>query len=269
MKKKTLKEEATEQDIRDAAEADLEVFITLVSPKQVLGSIHREWCRWSTRQSAKSHQLTLLPRDHQKSRMIAYRVCWEITRHPWWRVLYISSTSNLAEKQLKLIKDILTSPIYRRYWPEMVHPDEGKREKWTNSEISVDHPKRKEEGVAEPTIFTGGLTTSLTGFHCDVAVCDDIVVYENAYTEEGRSKVRGQYSLLASIEGAEAMEWVVGTRYEARDIYGDLQKMEMDLYDDSGDIVGSEPIFEVFERQVESNGDGTGEFLWPRQQRYD
>jgi phage terminase large subunit-like protein len=65
------------------------------------------------------------------------------------------------------------------------------------------------------------------------------------------------------------MEWVVGTRYESRDIYGDLQKMEMDLYDDSGDIIGSEPIFEVFERQVESNGDGTGEFLWPRQQRYD
>lgn len=267
--KRKLDAQVTDNDIRLAAERDLETFITLIAPKQVLGSIHRELCRWMTRQDAKSHQLVLLPRDHQKSRMAAYRVVWEITRHPWWRFLYISSTSNLAEKQLKLIKDILTSPKYTYYWPEMINKDEGKREKWTNSEISVDHPKRKEEGVAEPTIFTGGLTTSLTGFHCDVAICDDIVVYENAYTEDGRSKVRAQYSLLSSIEGGEAMEWVVGTRYESRDIYGDLQRMEMDIYDETGNIVASEPIFEVFERQVENSGDGTGEFLWPRQQRYD
>ena len=142
-----------------------------------------------TRQGAKSHQLILLPRDHQKSRMIAYRTAWEITKKPWLRVLYISSTSGLAEKQLSLIKTILTSPIYRRYWPEMIHKDEGKRERWTISDISVDHPLRKEEGVAEPTIFTGGLTTSLTGFHCDIAVLDDVVVQENAYTQDGPDKI--------------------------------------------------------------------------------
>lgn len=260
----------TKQDqIREAAEADLETFIRLIAPKQVLGQVHVDLCHWWERNDRRSHQLVLLPRDHGKSRLIAYRVAHYITKHPDCRILYISATSNLAEKQLKFIKDILTSPIYTRYWPDMVHPEEGKREKWTNSEISVDHPKRKEEGIRDPTVFTGGLTTSLTGLHCDVAVYDDVVVYENAYTEEGRRKVESQYSLLASIEGADSQEWVCGTRYHPKDLYSKLLNMKEEIFDDNGDIVDEEPIFEVFERQVEDAGDGTGQFLWPRQQRSD
>lgn len=256
--------------VRLHAEADLETFIRLVHPGRVLGSIHAELIQWWTRSDSKSHQLTLLPRDHGKSAMIAYRVAWEITRNPAIRVLYISSTANLATKQLKFIKDILTSPIYRRYWPEMVHENEGNREKWTETEFAVDHPIRKAEAIRDPTVFTAGLTTSITGLHCDIAVLDDVVVKENAYTVEGREKVKQQYSLLSSIEGADAREWVVGTRYHPSDLYADLIGMEIDLYSDDGDeIDGAEPLYEVFERQVEDRGDGTGQFLWPRQQRYD
>ncbi len=256
-------------EIRLAAEQDLITFIHLVSPKSVLGSVHEELCRWWTREDALTHQLVLLPRDHQKSRMVAFRVAWEITKRPWIRVLYISATANLAEKQLKFIKDIFTSDIYRRYWPEMINEEEGKRAKWTNSEIEVDHPLRKEEGVRDPTIFTGGLTTSLTGLHCDVAVLDDTVVYENAYTKEGRDKVQSQYSLLSSIEEADPLEWIVGTRYHPKDLYGACMSMQEEVFDDDGDIKETTPVYEVFERAVEDLGDGTGEFLWPRQSRGD
>jgi hypothetical protein len=201
--------------------------------------------------------------------MVAYRVVWELTKNPLLRVLYISATANLAEKQLGFMKGIFTSDIYRRYWPEHIHPEEGKRLKWTSSEISLDHPDRKKENIRDPSIFTGGLTTSLTGLHCDIAVLDDCVVYENAYTGEGREKVKSQYSLLSSIEGAEAKEWVVGTRYHPIDLYNDLMQMQEELYDKDGNKIGEEPIYEIFERAVENRGDGTGEFLWPRQQRKD
>jgi phage terminase large subunit-like protein len=204
-----------------------------------------------------------------KSALLAYRACWDITRNPAIRILYISSTANLAEKQLKMIKDILTSRNYRRYWPEMIHEDEGKREKWTQSEISIDHPLREKEGIRDPTVFTGGLTTSLTGLHCDEAFLDDVVVQENAYTEEGRDKVKQQYSLLASIEGAEAKEYVVGTRYHPKDLYSDMEQMRTEVFDDSGEVVDEVEVYEVFQRQVEDRGDGAGEFLWPRQQRAD
>tara|TARA_Y100001963_G_C6789717_1_gene454808 strand:- start:2068 stop:3627 length:1560 start_codon:yes stop_codon:yes gene_type:complete len=255
--------------IREAAEADLETFIRLIAPKNVMGAVHQELCEWWTRSEAKHHQLVLLPRDHAKSRYAGFRAAWYITKNPECRIIYISATSNLAEKQLKFIKDILTHPIYTKYWPEMVHQDEGKREKWTNSEIAVDHPKRKEEAIRDPTVFAAGLTTAYTGMHCDVAVLDDVVVYENAYTEEGRSKVESLYSLISSIEGADAQEWVVGTRYHPLDLYGNMLSLEEEIFDDQGNIVGSEPIYEVFERVVEDNGDGTGQFLWPRQQRSD
>jgi phage terminase large subunit-like protein len=260
---------ATIDQIRQAAETDLVTFIKLVAPEQVLGQCHEDVCNWWTRPDHKSHQLLLFPRDHGKSRLIAYRVAWELTKNPTLRILYISATANLAEKQLGFIKGILTSETYSRYWPDHVHADDGKRTRWTNSEIMLDHPARKKENVRDPSVFTGGLTTSLTGMHCDIAVLDDIVVYENAYTGEGRNKVKSQYSLLSSIEGADAKEWVVGTRYHPADLYNDLLQMSEDLYDEDGNKTGEDNIYEVFERPVEDRGDGTGQMLWPRSQRKD
>lgn len=261
--------ESKKEQIRKAAEASLEVFIRLVHPQRMLGSVHSDIISWWTRQEAKSHQLLLLPRDHQKSALMAYRVAWEVTKNPAIRILYISATSNLATKQLKFIKDILTSDTYRFYWPEMVNEDESKREKWTEGEISVDHPLRKAEAIRDPTIFTAGLTTGITGLHCDTAVADDVVTDDTATTPEGRLKVRTQIDYLASIVGAEGKLWAVGTRYHPLDLYNDMQTMAYTIYDDMGSEVSSDYLYEVFERQVETSGDGTGEYLWPRQQRWD
>lgn len=259
----------SKDSIRQAAEDDLLSFIHLIAPHRVLGAVHRDMIKWWTRQDARDHQMVLLPRDHQKSAMVAYRVAWEITRNPAVTILYISSTSGLAEKQLKFIKDILDTPVYRRYWPDMTHPDEGKREKWTNSEIMVDHPKRKQEGVRDATVFTAGLTTGITGLHCNIAVLDDVVVKENAYTNDGRTKVSNQYSLLSSIETTLAEEWVVGTRYHPKDLYGTLVAIKEDVYNKDGELEDSALVYECYQKEVEDQGDGTGNFIWPRQQRGD
>lgn len=257
------------ETIRQIAESDLEAFIRLVHPQRVLGSVHEVLIRWWTREGAHNHQLVLLPRDHGKSAMVAYRVAWEITRNPTIRVLYISSTASLAIKQLKFIKDILTSDNYRYYWPEMVNQEEAKREKWSETEMSVDHPLRKAEAVRDPTVFTAGLTTNITGLHCDIAVLDDVVVGDNAYTEESRSRVRTQASYLASIAGTNSQIWVVGTRYHPLDLYNDMLEMTYETFDEEGVMVRSESLYELFERQVETRGDGTGQYLWPKQKRYD
>ena len=268
--KKTMNDlETRREERRQLAEASLEEFIKLVHPNRVLGNIHREVISWWTSSNAKSHQLLLLPRDHMKSALIAYRVAWELTRDPTLRVLYISSTSNLATKQLKFIKDIFTNDTYRLYWPDMVCKEEAKREKWTEREISLDHPKRKEENIRDPSIFTAGLTSNIVGMHCDIAVLDDVVVQSNAYTEEGREKVRDQYGLLSSIESANAKEWAVGTRYHPNDLYSTLLEMMIESFDELGSINERVPLFETKEHAVETAGDGTGQFLWPLQQRSD
>lgn len=261
--------EGQRSERRELAEASLESFIELVHPKRFLGNIHREVIKWLTADNASLHQLLLLPRDHMKSALAAYLAAWLITRDPTIRILYISSTSNLATKQLKFIKDILTSDPYRLYWPDMVNKEETKREKWTEREISVDHPKRREESIREPTVFTAGLTTNIVGLHCDVTILDDVVVVGNAYTQDTREKVKEQYGYLSSVEGVNAREVVVGTRYHPLDMYSTLIEMFTEKYDEDGGVIETVPLFDVFERPVETAGDGSGEFLWPRQQRSD
>ncbi len=255
----------TKQQIKDLAEADLLTFIRLVAPHRMLGAVHEELISWWTRPDGMDNQLILLPRDHQKSAMVAYRVAWHLTSHPEQAILYVSATANLAEKQLKMVKDILTSDIYRFYWPEMVNKDENKRERWSVDEISVDHPKRKTESTRDPSIKAVGLTANTTGLHCHVAVLDDIVVPQNAYTQLGREQTRAFYSQLSSIETTGAQEWVVGTRYHPGDIYRDLIDMKEFFYDETEKEDVERPVYEVFERQVETGG----EFLWPKQRRSD
>ena len=155
MKKRPLSDlQLRRQERRKLAEQSLESFINLVHPNRLLGNIHREVISWWTSSNAKPHQLLLLPRDHMKSALIAYRVAWELTKDPTLKILYISSTRNLAIKQLKFIKDMITCDVYRLYWPEMVNREEAKREKWTEGEISVDDPRRRAESIRDPSIFS-------------------------------------------------------------------------------------------------------------------
>src|SRR5206468_10621036 len=192
------------------AETSFLRYIEIIQPMRLLGNIQREVCMWLTRQEASSHQLLLLPRDHMKSAIASLFATWLVVRNPAIRILYISSTSNLATKQLKFMKDIMTSDNFRILWPDMIFPEEAKREKWTEREISVDHPKRRAEYIRDPTIFTAGLTSNIVGLHCDIAILDDVVVESNGYTEEGREKTKNQYSLLSSVETIGARELVVG-----------------------------------------------------------
>lgn len=251
--------------LKARAEADLLTFIKLVAPHRMLGAVHEELCMWWTRDDAKDNQLVLLPRDHQKSVMVAYRVAWWITKHPESTILYVSATAGLAEKQLKFIKDILTSERYRLYWPEMVNEREADREKWSQSEICVDHPVRKKEGIRDSTVMACGITANTTGLHCTVAVMDDVVVPDNAYTETGRESVKAFYSQLSSIETTGAREWVVGTRYHPNDLYKELIEMAEVYWDEIADEEVENLVYETFERTVETNG----EFLWPKMRRTD
>lgn len=262
LKGKTREEQIAE--IRERAENDLNFFAHLVNPPRVYGAVHEELFDWTTRPDGSDNQLVLLPRDHQKSHVAAVYAAWLITREPWTTILYVSATADLAEKQLYAIKNIIDSKIYKRYWPEMIDPDEGKREKWSAMEIIVDNPARADEGVRDPTVKAAGLTTNITGFHANYVFLDDVVVPGNAYTEDGRKKVEAMYSQLSSIKTTGGKTFIVGTRYHPRDLYATVLDRMLDIYED-GELVDRKPLYEVFQKVVETDG----EFLWPKQMRSD
>lgn len=252
-------------EIRIAAENDFKVFCRLVNPKRMYGHVHEEVMDWWQDESSGDDLMLLLPRAHQKSHLAAMFAAWTIVRKPYITILYISATATLAEKQLYAIKNVLTSPKVMSYWPELINEDEGKREKWTTTEISVDHPLRKEEGVRDSTVIASGLTGNITGLHCDFNFIDDAVVPTNAYTEEGRNKVSAMYSQLSSIENTGAKTIVVGTRYHPRDLYHTLLNIKLDVFDDEGELENQIPLFEVKQKVVETED----EFLWPKMMRED
>lgn len=260
------------KQIRETAMSDLFFFAKLVNPGYLYGDIHKEIFKWMQEYNLfgkggdlSSNKLIMLPRAHLKSHMVATWCAWVITRHPEVTMLYVSATAELAETQLYAVQNIIGSSVYQRYFPEYINPQEGNREKWSVKKLSIDHAKRKIEGVRDATIATAGLTTNTTGWHADIIVADDLVVPENAYTEDGREGVRKKASQFTSIRNAGGFTMACGTRYHPSDIYATWKEQQYETYDDEGNVLDRKPVWEVKEYAVEADGI----FIWPRAVRSD
>ena len=255
------------KEMRELALNDLYFFARLVNPGYMYGEVHRQLFRWmqdynlfGQSEGLTSNKLIMLPRAHLKSHMVATWCAWVVTRHPEVTILYVSATSELAMTQLYAIQNILGSTQYRRYFPEYIHPQEGKRERWSQSKLSVDHIKRKQEGIRDSTIATAGLTTNTTGWHADVIVADDLVIPENAYTEDGREAVSKKASQFTSIRNAGGFTMACGTRYHPSDIYAVWRRQEYDIYNEDLEVMDRRPVWDIKEYAVEEDGI----FIWPR-----
>jgi phage terminase large subunit-like protein len=259
------------RELREAAMADLWTFARLVNPGYVYGDIHKQVYDWLSEyelfgmDAENNNKLILLPRGHLKSHMVATWAAWCITNHPEVTILYLSATAELAETQLYAIKTILEGNVYQRYWPEYIHPQDGKRAKWTERKIIIDHEKRSRESIRDATVATAGLTTNTTGWHADVIISDDIVVPENAYTEDGRASVVKKASQFTSIRNAGGFTLAAGTRYHPNDIYETFQKQMYDVYDEDFNLIDRRPVWQTEEHVVEIDM----KFLWPRAVRAD
>jgi len=253
-------------ELREECKHSLWKFASVVEPHRVYGDCHRELFDFWQHSETMSidNTLALMPRDHQKSHCLAVRCAWEIYRNPAITIVYVSATSELAERQLVDIQNIMESRYYTLLSPDMINVDKGKRAMWNTTGISVDHPDRLKEGVRDPTIAIAGLTTNTTGWHCAFLAKDDVVVPQNAYTSDARKKVSSACSQLASVLSTGGVECAVGTRYHPKDHYNSLKVMEENIHDEeTGEILDTKKVYAVHERQVEVNG----VFLWPRQAR--
>lgn len=244
--------------VRGRAEKDLFSFAKLINPHYIYGDVHKDVFKFL--QGPEADQLILLPRSHLKSHCIAVWCTWWIMKHPDTSIIYASGGEDLAQLQLGAIKNLLTSETFSYYWPGYVEEQEGKREEWNVYNIKIDHPKRKESGTRDRTVAARSIDGNMTGLHCDVLILDDIVVPKNAYTMEGRNKVRAGYAQLSSVANAGSITKVVGTRYHGDDIYGSMMSEIVESYDEDGNVVGSYKAYKVMQRVVETDG----VFLWPR-----
>jgi phage terminase large subunit-like protein len=256
---------SSKQQAREILEQDLWEFARYINPHYCYGDIHEEVFRWFTDPDASDHQLLLMPRAHLKSHCIAVWCVWEITRNPATSIVYLSAGEDLATVQVSAIKNMLTCDRYRALWPEMLHKDEGKRDKWASWAFNVDHPERKRRGIRDLTMIVKTVKANATGLHCEHLVFDDVVVPGNAYTETGRREVKAAVSQFASIKNPGANTKGVGTIYHPEDIYRNFKDAMVSEFDEvEGEFVGERPLWNVKTYTCESFGDMTGDFLWPR-----
>ena len=254
------------QEVREYLENNLWAFAQYINPHYCYGDIHRKVFEWLSDPECSDHQLLLLPRAHLKSHCIAVWAVWQITRDPCTTMVYLSAGEDLATVQVDAIKNMLLCDRYKQLWPEMGNEREKDRDKWSAYAISVDHPLRKERGIRDYTIMVKTVKSNAIGLHCSHLVLDDVVIPKFAYTEIGRKEVQRSVSQFASIKNPGAYTKAVGTRYHPADLYSDMKDAETKIFDEDGNITGSEPLWDIMEAKAEDSPDQTmnGTFLWPR-----
>lgn len=251
-------------DLRELLHNDLYQFAKYINPNYCYGEIHERVFAWLSDPDACKKQLLLLPRGHLKSHCIAVWTVWTITRQPWSSIIYVSAGEELAKAQVYAIKNMLTSDEYRLLWPEMINVEDAKRDKWTAWAINVDHPERKRRGVRDATLLVRTVKSNAAGLHCSDLVFDDIVVPNNAYSPAGRTEVRQAVSQFSSVLNPGGRIKAVGTRYHTKDIYGQWETATRRMYSETGEYLRDEKVWDILEEVVESSGDMTGNYLWPR-----
>jgi len=272
----------TLDDLRSQCEQSLYYYAQMMFPDRYFGDVHREMFNFFQRSLEEAMEsgngdnaAALIPRDHQKSFCIAVACSWAITKYPWFTVTYVSSNPKLSERQLTLIKNVFKSEIHRELWPEMLNYVVDVRTKeiahrplgaWTQSEISVDHPKRP-KSEKDPTIAATSAKSTNTGAHYKMCIFDDLVTNENYSSASEREAIREVYQSYASIATTGSIKWLVGTRYGDNDLYADLKEKFYSTFDDeTGEEIESKPLWKWFERTVEDSKmkDGSGTYVWPR-----
>lgn len=273
------------EDIRQQCEQDLFTYAQVMFPTRYFGDVHRDMFAFfqksleeAMRTGQGDNAGALIPRDHQKSFCIAVALSWVITKYPWITAVYVSSNPNLTEKQLTVIKNIFKSDTHRELWPKMLNYERGRTGSWehkpigvwTKTEICVDHPDRP-SSEKDPTIMATSAKSTNTGAHFKICILDDLVTNENYKSPAEREELKEVYQSFASIATTGSIIWAVGTRYGDDDLYSTMMDMNYNIYNDAGEVLENKPVWKFFERKVESSKfmDGSGEFVWPRQQMPD
>lgn len=179
--------------------------------------------------------------------------------------MYLSAGEDLSKDQIYAIKNMMTSDIYKRYWPEMFNEDEGQREQWSAYSFNVDHPDRKRRGIRDHTIIVKTVRSNAIGLHCDLLLLDDVVIPRFADTLTGRRELQRALAQYTSILNPNGTIKAVGTRYNPEDAYQDMIDTVYPLWNaDKKIFEGTKKAWDVYKVEVEDEGNGTGNFIWPR-----
>jgi len=259
--------QTTTTDVAELLNNDCWAYARYMLPDFMFGDIHKEILTEMGKEDRGNNTpnlLTLIPRDHLKSVMLATYATWRIARNPAYTILYITADEDLGKLQMQFMQNIFDSDLFKGVYPDHFYREAGRRDKWTGMAINVDHPLRKERNIRDETIACKTIKSGKVGRHPDEIMYDDLVVPENAYTNVGRREVRSGAAQAVSLAKTNSLMTAVGTTYHPADQYSIWGEAEYEKFTEDGESLGLKPLWKTIIHKVESRDDGTGEYLWPR-----
>jgi hypothetical protein len=207
--------------------------------------------KWLIQAMAKEgDKMILVPRDHMKSSWTKLQIVQDILNDPNIRILLASATKRLVTQELLDIKRILSTPVLRSLFPEII-PDPGKDfngwEKSTEQELTIKRDPEAGYVPQGPQVLAVGVGANITGFHFDIAYLDDVLTEKNVTTADQIQKTIDWWGYLQPMLDTMAPVTVIGTPYHYADLYAVIEREKLlDSIVKRPAIQNGKPIYKYF-----------------------
>jgi hypothetical protein len=179
-----------------------------------LCDMHREWSRLLNAHD----QLQLLCHvESGKSALISVGwTLWQLGRNPNLRIALVSNTQAQSEKILRSISRLIeTSQPLKEVFPGL-----KRSEPWNQTAIAVERSTVSRDA----SVIASGLHGNILGSRFDLVCIDDVLDFESARTEGGRTiATEWIQSTVFSRRTARAQTIVVGTPWHVEDFHHRLE----------------------------------------------
>jgi hypothetical protein len=275
---------------------------------------HRDATDWKFRKDAQFRQLLIMARGHLKSTIfcVGYTL-WRIYQNPNIRMFVGTESLKLSTAFVREIEAYLTDEWLKNYvWNVRPHVDgplipemdsTGRQRRRLVKDVAKEYGENistessttakkvwraeaiqvlRSRKLKEPTVVAGSVGQTVTGFHYDEVLFDDVVTFDNVSSDKKIDKVFSWiYDIVSVLDkpyvdmelvtqfqnclGNQvelALRWaisggrqtVVGTRYDEMDYYQHVI--------DNAEALG----FESYIKNIYVNGvDNSDGYLWPEQ----
>lgn len=235
--------ESLREEMRKHALRSTYYFATAVCGFGDLAAIHDFMARWYDADRG-NRRLGIAPRSSLKTSVWTIAGCLRrATVNPNLRILLSTEKVGNAEKWILLMQRIITSPVYRWLWPELV-PKMGDV-RWNQSQLELVRTAL----WPEPTIEAAGVGTASTSNHYEYVHEDDLLGETTYQSPIEVQKAIDDHKLKESLlVRPEDPICTVGTRWRVDDVIGwmienegaKLDTLRLSIYKPNGETIWPE-----------------------------
>jgi predicted phage terminase large subunit-like protein len=151
-----------------------------------------------------------LPPGSMKSVLLMMFAAWCLGRHPTWRIMWISHTSDKAEDCSSRVRDLVRTEEYQEIFPHV---------KLREDKQGVTHWKLSQGGSFLPA----GAGKSIAGYRFNLGIIDDPLSEQSAASDTEREKINIWFGRgFRSRKLPNSVIILCATRWHVRDLNGHL-----------------------------------------------